>query len=360
LIGERVLITGSSGYIGTSIGAYLQTKGYDVIGVDTGFFRENIFYEAPTVPTRWMDVRDMCSTDFEGVDAVVHLAGISNDPVGRMPPEKLYDPTRSYSHEIARICKDRGIRFVFASSCSVYGVGDESFVDEDSVPKPQTPYSLNKLQVEQDLVQLAGETFSPIALRFATIYGPSARIRFDVVINMLCGMAVTQGQVVLNSDGQAWRPNLHISDACEAVHRAISSHYDSGSLLILNVGSDEANRQILDLANIIAKHAGGCPVKFLTDNPDLDKTGLVGDRKIREGRDSRTYRVAFDRISEVFPGYKCQMKVEDGIAQLVNQLHSLNFDANMFKRRGFYRLQHLEDLLDRGTLSQELRWQSED
>ena len=236
---ERILITGSLGYFGSVLSKYLSENGYKCIGYDIGFFQDILLYPPTQTKTVIKDVREMVESDFQNIDAVVHLAGISNDPVGDLEAETVYDPTRIYSLKIAQLCKKLGIRFIFASSCSIYGIGRDGLLDESSKVYPQTGYSLNKLQIEEDLHSISDQSFSPIALRFATIFGPSPRIRFDVVVNMLVGMAVSDGVMVLNSDGQAWRPNLHILDACEAVRCAIDLKYTGRELLVLNVGTVE-------------------------------------------------------------------------------------------------------------------------
>ena len=250
---KKVLVTGSLGYLGSVLTGYLNEGGYDVIGYDVGFFKNAMLYRAAPTKTIFRDARSLEKGDFENIDAVVHLAGISNDPVGRLDAALVYDPSRVYSLRIAKICKELGIKFIFASSCSVYGLGQNELLTEASSTHPQTFYSQNKLQIEDDLESISDKEFSPIALRFATVFGPSPRIRFDVVVNMLVGMGVSNHSIVLNSNGLSWRPNLHILDACEAIRCAIDLDYSDGKLLILNVGSEENNLQILEIAKIIQK-----------------------------------------------------------------------------------------------------------
>ena len=354
---ERILITGSLGYFGSVLSKHLADNGYDCIGYDTGFFKDCLLYSPPQTKTVLKDVRDMTESDLLNIDAVVHLAGISNDPMGNLDAASVYDPTRVYSFEIAKLCKKLGIRFIFASSCSVYGLGDKELLNETSETQPQTGYSLNKLQIEEDLSSISDKDFSPIALRFATIFGLSPRIRFDVVINMLVGMAVADGTIVLNSDGQAWRPNLHILDACEAVRCAIDLKYDGQDLLVLNVGADENNLQVIQIAKIVKKMVPGSELKFLHENPDLDKEGLIRDRKIKAGSDTRTYRISFEKLSEMIPAFKSTWSVEKGVRNMVSVLNDLSFNTEIFKRKGFYRLQHLENLHENNLISDDLRWQ---
>jgi nucleoside-diphosphate-sugar epimerase len=353
---EKILITGSLGYIGSIMSSNLAENGYDCIGYDTGFFKNNLLYSPPQTKTVLKDVRDLTESDLHNVDVVVHLAGISNDPMGNLSAELVYDPTRIYSLKIAKLCKKIGVRFIFASSCSVYGLGGGEQLTESSDANPQTGYSLNKLQIEEDLHSISDKNFSPIALRFATIFGLSPRIRFDVVINMLVGMAVSEGTIVLNSDGQAWRPNLHILDACEAVRCAIDLKYDGQELLVLNVGGDKNNLQVIQIAEIIQQCVSGSELKFLNDNPDIDKDGLIRDRKVKQGRDTRTYKVSFEKIHKTMSSFKCKWSVEDGVRDMVSVLNDLSFNTEIFKRKGFYRLQHLEYLCANNLISDDLRW----
>jgi len=350
------LITGSLGYFGSVLSDHLAENGYDCIGYDTGFFKNCLLYPPPQTKTVLKDVRDMTEYDLKNIDVVVHLAGISNDPMGNLNAESVYNPTRAYALKIAKLCKKLGIRFVFASSCSVYGLGGDELLGESSETHPQTGYSLNKLQIEEDLRSISDQNFSPIALRFATIFGLSPRIRFDVVINMLVGMAVSGGMIILNSDGKSWRPNLHILDACEAVRCAIDLKYDGQDLMVLNVGADENNLQVIEIAEIIRQCVPETELTFLHDNPELDRDGLIQDRKIKQGTDTRTYRVSFEKLKWAMPALTIGWSVEKGVRNMVAGLNELSFDTEVFKRRGFYRLQHLEDLYGNNKISDNLRW----
>jgi nucleoside-diphosphate-sugar epimerase len=354
---KRILVTGSLGYLGSVLTQNLAESGYECIGYDMGFFKDSLLYSPPVTTTIFRDARDIKEADLKNIYAVVHLAGISNDPMGTLNAARIYDPTRNYSLDIAKLCKKSGVRFIFASSCSVYGLGDEELLDELSSTDPQTYYSLNKLQIEEDLRLISDKDFSPIALRLATVFGSSPRIRFDVVVNMLTGMALADGVVILNSDGKSWRPHLHILDVCQAVRRAIELDYHGGELLALNVGADENNLQVIQVAEIIQRVIPGCEIKFLSENPELDKEGLIRDRKVKKGGgDTRTYKVSFDKITRVLPGFKCEWSVERGVKDMAALFEGLNFNKEIFKRRGFYRLQQLEDLHKNGFLSDDLLW----
>ncbi len=354
---KSVLVTGSLGYLGSVLTQNLVEHGYSCIGYDTGFFKNSILYTPSIAETIFCDAREITEDNLKNVDAVVHLAGISNDPMGKLSPDLIYDPTREYALKIAKMCKSNGVKFIFASSCSIYGVGKDEFLTEESEVSPQTHYSKNKLQVEEDLISISDENFSPIALRFATVFGSSPRIRFDVVVNMLTGMAFTDRKIVLNSDGKSWRPNLHILDVCQAIRCAIDHEYNAGKLLILNVGSDVNNLQVIDIARIIQKNIEGCEIKFLSENPEMDKEGLIQDRKVKGGgKDTRTYKVSFEKIHKVFPSFKCQWTVEQGVQEMIQTFKKIKFNEDLFKKRGFYRLQELEYLHTNGYLNDSLKW----
>jgi nucleoside-diphosphate-sugar epimerase len=353
---KRLLVTGSLGYIGSVLTTYLNESGFDCIGYDTGFFRDCLLYAPSPMEACLRDARDIAEADLKNVDVVVHLAGISNDAMGKLDVSSIYDPTLAYSLGIARLCRKQGVRFIFASSCSVYGFGEEELLTELSSTQPQTPYSLNKLQIEEGLRSISDKDFSPIALRFATVFGCSPRLRFDVVVNMLTGMAVANGTVVLNSDGTSWRPNIHILDVCQAIRRAIELDYRGGELLVLNVGDESNNLQVIEIARIVQRAIPGSEVKFLAANPELDREGLIGDRKVKGGSDTRSYKVSFDKIRKTLPGFTCEWTVAQGVEEMVARFHELRFDLAMFKRRGFYRLQQLEYLYEEGYLSDDLRW----
>ncbi len=354
-----VLVTGSLGYIGSRLTASLMEHGFRCVGYDAGFFKGCTLFPPVECPTRLIDARDLQERDLDGVDAVVHLAGISNDPFGSLKPEAIYDPTRVYALQIARMCKQRGIRFIFASSCSVYGVGDEALVTEDAPTYPQTPYSLNKLQVEQGLRALSDARFCPIMLRFATVFGLSPRMRFDLVINMLAGMAVTTGRILLNSNGKAWRPHVHLEDVCQAIRGCLERPPRADGGVVLNVGETTHNLRILDVAELVKRCVPGCQIEFLKSREeDSALRELIHDRKIQDGVDTRTYQVSFERIKRVLPTFRCQPSVEARIEEMVVQLRALLLTKEQFKDIAFYRLQRLEVLFREGRLTEDVRWNS--
>mgnify|MGYP001324787224 CR=1 FL=1 len=356
---KTILITGSQGYLGSFLVPYLDAKGYRTIGIDTGFFHDQTITTDDKKLLKHtyinLDVRDFTENLLNNVDVVVHLAGISNDPMSMMDEKKVYDPTRDYSKKIATMCKEKGIKFIFASSCSVYGIGSDELLTEDSKPNPQTGYSLNKYQIEIDLAKLSNKNFSPIALRFATVFGPSKRMRFDLVINMLLGMAVSRNKIILNSDGKSWRPNLHIEDLCQSILCSINLEYNEGKLLILNVGDEENNLQIITIAKRINEIYNSAELSYLTKDPNQDPDNLIKDRKVK-GKDTRTYKVSFAKIRKVFPEFKCKWSVKEGIRDLGIYLEKVNLTDDTFRERGFYRLQHLEYLIENNLITEDLRW----
>ena len=353
---KKILVIGSQGYLGSRLTEYLETCKYEVKGIDTGFFKGGELTKPHEISTLSKDVRLIGERELEGYTSVVLLAGISNDPFGNLTSEQIYDPTREYALRIATICKHMGIKFIFPSSCSVYGVAGKDFLAEQDATNPQTPYSLNKIQVEEGLSLLADDTFSPIALRFGTIYGFSPRIRFDVVINMLCGLALTTKEIILNSDGEAWRPHLHIEDACESIRCCIDWDLNASELMILNVGNNSDNYKIIDIAKIIHKHVKDSKLNFLARSDDDATKELVKDRKIQDGVDTRTYRVCFDKIHELLPGFKCHWNVEAGIINLLSELKRLKLESETFNKREFYRLQHIEHLYHSNQIDGNLFW----
>ena len=354
---KKTLIIGSHGYLGSRLTRYLTDKGYECEGIDTGFFREGTIVEPHKVPTTFKDARLVEKRDIEGFSSVVLLAGISNDPFGNLTSEKIYNPSRDYAINIAIFCKELGVKFIYPSSCSVYGAsGTDQPLSEKDATNPQTPYSLNKIQVEEGLRTICDKDFSPIALRFGTVYGFSPRIRFDVVINMLCGLALTTNKITLNSDGKAWRPHLHIEDACESIRCSIDWDYNQGKLMVLNVGNDSDNYQILEIAKLINSMIPESKLTYLDFGNESKEDDLVKDRKIQDGVDTRTYKVSFKKIRDLLPGYSSKWKVETGIEDLLKNLKELPLEAQTFNKREFYRLQQIEYLYNAKKIDDDLFW----
>lgn len=353
---KKVLVTGSQSYIGSILTPYLMQNNYDVTGIDTGFIKNCQLYPANDCNTIYKDVRNITVKDIKGFDVVIYLAGISNDPFRNFDPAKVYDPVRNHTIKTAKLCKKLGIKFIFSSSCSVYGKGIDGYSDEKAAVFPQTPYSLNKIQIEQDLAKITDQSFTPIILRFATAFGLSPRMRFDLVINMFSGMAFTSKEIILNSNGQAWRPNVYINDICKAIKFAIDYNPPLGKQLILNVGNTSENYQIVELAKIVQKQIPGCKISFLgKTGTDINKE-LIKDRKVQDGVDSRDYKISFEKIKKVFSGFKCDWTVEKGIKEMLKKFKEIKLTKKQFENINYYRLQKLERYIKNKYLSEELRW----
>jgi nucleoside-diphosphate-sugar epimerase len=352
---KNILIIGNQGYLGSCLSDYLKEKTkHRITGTDIGFFKHGVIYKNNRINQLNIDARVINCKDIEKYDCVILLAGISNDPVSKLPIETIYHPTRDYALKIAECCSKLGIKFIFPSSCSVFGVGS-GFLTEEGPVNPVTPYSKNKLEIEEGLKELGSESFSPIALRFATIFGPSPRMRFDLVINMLCGMAVAEKKILLNSDGQAWRPHLHIADACEAIRCSIEWDNKGTGFNVFNVGRNENNLRILDVAHLVAKESGISKIEFLGAEVQ-DSTGLIMDRKISGGVDKRSYQVVFDRVNKFLPGFHARWSVHEGIRELLAFLEKFKLNIIKFYQRDFYRLQQIEYLIETNQLDENLKW----
>lgn len=342
----RVLVVGSEGYLGSALVPNLRSRGIDCTAMDAGLFSEGNLTGAVSSGWRRLAAQDLDVSLVEEHDALIYLAAISNDPLKNLPSEKIYPPVLQHTVRAAELCKLTGTKFIFPSSCSVYGYA-ETKVSEDSPAKPQTPYSKNKVQVEEALREMTSADFRPISLRLATVYGLSPRMRFDLVTNMLCGMAVATRQIQLNSDGSAWRPHVHIDDVISTFAEALHLEPKDDDDLTVNVGSDENNMNILDLANLISKESGA---KLVHDS----KTPLpenVRDRKIVDGKDSRSYKVDFSRYQRLFSSSSRHRTLANGVANLLESLRSLGLSEKVFHQVDFYRLQKLEQLVNLGTVN---------
>lgn len=297
----KVLVTGHRGFIGTVMVPMLLEEGFDVTGLDTDLYRYCTYGDEPMdVPSIYKDVRDVTAKDLEGFDAIVHLAALSNDPLGNINPDLTYDINYHASVKIAELARSVGVqRFLFASSCSMYGKAGQDVLDETAQFNPVTPYAKSKVLVEEDVSKLASDTFSPVFLRNATAYGVSPRIRFDLVINNLVAWAHTTGKILLKSDGTPWRPLVHIEDITQAVICALKAERDVIHNLAVNVGSNEENYQMRDLAQFVKETVPNCEVEYAED----------------AGPDPRSYRVNFDKIHQVFPEFKTRWTARKGVEQ---------------------------------------------
>ncbi|MGI9263385.1 MAG: NAD-dependent epimerase/dehydratase family protein [Gammaproteobacteria bacterium] len=338
----RVLVTGHTGYIGTRLVPILINAGHDVSGLDTDLFRGCTFTgQMPNIPHVCKDVRDVSKDDLTGFDAIIHLAALSNDPLGDYNPSLTEDINEKASVRIARLAREAGVsRFLFASSCSNYGAAGNDFLNESAPLNPVTPYGVSKVKVEKELANLADENFTPVYLRASTAYGLSPRIRFDLVLNNLTAWAHTTGKVHLKSDGSPWRPVVHIEDISRAYLALLEAPAEVVSNRPFNIGTTTENYQVKDLAEIVASVVPDCEVEIAPD----------------AAPDERCYRVDCSRIALEIPGFKPQWTAERGATELYEAYKAIGLTLEEFEGQRFKRIAHVKHLIDNGKLDLNLRW----
>ncbi len=338
----KVLVTGNKGYIGSMLTPLLLERGHEVRGLDSDLFRACTFSGSlADVPTVSKDVRDAEREDLAGFDAVIHLAALSNDPLGDYDPSLTDDINRRGSVRLAELARDAGVgRFLFASSCSTYGGGGEDFLDENATFNPVTPYGQSKVRAEAEISELAAAGFAPVFLRASTAYGVSPRLRFDLVLNNLTAWAFTTGQVYLKSDGSPWRPIVHVSDIARAYIAALEAPVEDVRGRAFNVGTTGENYRIRELAEIVRDVVPGSEVAFADG----------------AGPDKRCYRVDCNLLSRSIHGFKPQWTARRGAEELYGAFRAKGLALADFEGPRFKRIDHVKDLLASGRLDKTLRW----
>lgn len=338
----RVLVTGHRGYIGSCLVPMLLERGHEVTGYDSDLFEACTFTGSlADVPHIKKDVRDAVQEDVEGFDAIIHLAGLSNDPMGDYKPHLTEEINEKASIRIAEMAKAAGVkRFLFASSCSNYGAAGDNFLTEQAEFNPVTPYGISKVKVEQGLTKLADVSFSPVYIRASTAYGLTPRIRFDLVCNNLTAWAFTTGKVMLKSDGSPWRPIVHVEDICRAYIAALEADRDAVHGRGFNVGLTTENYQIREIAEIVNEVVPNCEVDFAEDS----------------GPDLRNYRVDCNYLGLTLHNFKPQWTCRRGILQLYEAYKEVGLTLNEFEGEKFKRIAHIQHLIAEGKLDESLRW----
>ena len=337
---KRVLVTGDRGYIGAVLVPFFRAHGHHVVGLDARWYEGCDFGPMEDLQdSTACDIRDVTPAHLDGFDAVVHLAAVSNDPIGHLNPNATYSVNAEGAIHVAAMAKEAGVpRFLFSSSCSLYGASGDAPVAEDGAFNPVTPYGESKVLAEQGIGKLADDNFSPVYLRNATAYGSSPRLRADIVVNNLTGTAFTQGEVRLQSDGTPWRPLVHIEDISRAFLAALEAPREVVHDQAFNVGRDEDVVQIREIALQVSE-ALGCPVTFAES----------------AGPDKRDYRVDFTKIGELLPAFEPHWTVPAGIAELARDMARYDLRTEDFEGPRFVRLARISQLIDEGRLSGDLR-----
>jgi len=323
----------------------LQAEGHEVVGLDSGLFEGCVFGDsAPEIPHIKKDIRDVQASDLEGFDAVVHLAALSNDPLGNLDPDLTYEINHKASVRLAVLAKEMNIpRFLFSSSCSTYGAAGEDVLDETATFNPVTPYGHSKVLVEEDIAKLADPNFSPTFLRNATAYGISPGHRFDIVLNNLVAWAFTTGLVYIKSDGTPWRPIVHIEDISRAFIAVLHARREVIHNQAFNIGINAENYQVRDLAKIVRETVPGCRIEYAQD----------------AGPDTRSYRVDFSKVMRVLPDFKPQWNARRGAQALYTAYQRIGLKLEDFEGPKYKRIDHIKQLLSSNRLDKTLRWRGE-
>jgi nucleoside-diphosphate-sugar epimerase len=337
----RVLVTGHRGYIGAVLVPRLLEAGHDVTGLDVDLYRGCDFGAPPREVTSLdLDVRSVLPEHCEGFDAVIHLAALSNDPLGDMNPELTYDINHRASVRLARAAKEAGVeRYLFSSSCSLYGAGGDAPLDETAAFNPVTPYGESKILTEQDVAKLADDEFSPVYLRNATVYGVSPRLRADLVVNNLVGYAFTTGEVLIKSDGSPWRPLVHVADVCAAFEALLVAPREVVHGQAFNVGRSAENYRIRDVGAIVEEVVAGSKVTYAPG----------------ASPDTRNYRVDFSKIERLVPGFQPRWTVRQGVEELLEAYRRTGLTRESFLGPRFYRIQTVKGRQGAGALDGDLR-----
>jgi nucleoside-diphosphate-sugar epimerase len=340
----RVLVTGHHGYIGAVLVRTLTAAGYEVVGLDSDFFVQNRFLgEVVEARSLIKDLRDIELEDLRGINAVLHLAALSNDPLGDLNAHLTYEINYHGSMRLARLAKQAGVaRFLFSSSCSMYGAAGSEMLTEEAPFNPVTPYADSKVLVERDLRSLADARFSPVFLRNTTAYGVSPFMRFDVVLNNLVAWAFATGRVLIQSDGTPWRPLVHIEDICRAFLAALEAPTAVVHNQAFNVGTTEENYQVRDLAAIVRETVPGCHIEYSPGG----------------GPDTRSYRVDFSKLKSQLPGFAPQWNVRRGAQEMFQACRDVNLRVEDFEGPRFKRIAQIREHWATGRLDAQLRWSS--